>query len=186
MVSDLATRLLGSPDLFDRRKPYHSINFITAHDGFTMYDLVSHNEKHNIMNGENSRDGENHNSSYNHGVEGETNDYEILKLRKRQIKNMMNFLMVSQGVPMILMGDEAGRTQHGNNNAYCQDNSLSWMDWKRVDKFEDLNNYVKKIIKFRREHEILRNEEFYDFYNIRTCSLRIFSVYGPGLKKQLF
>lgn len=164
MVSDLATRLLGSPDLFDRRKPYHSINFITAHDGFTMYDLVSHNEKHNIMNGENSRDGENHNSSYNHGVEGETNDYEILKLRKRQIKNMMNFLMVSQGVPMILMGDEAGRTQHGNNNAYCQDNSLSWMDWKRVDKFEDLNSYVKKIIKFRREHEILRNEEFYDFY----------------------
>lgn len=164
MVSDLATRIVGSPDLFDGRKPYHSINFITAHDGFTMYDLVSHNQKNNLMNGENNRDGENHNNSYNHGIEGETEDKEIVKLRKKQMKNMINLLMLSQGVPMILMGDEIGRTQDGNNNAYCQDNIISWMNWEREEKFSDLLRFVTKMIEFRKQNKILCNEDFFDYY----------------------
>lgn len=162
-VKDLATRIVGSPDLFSKydRKPYHSINFITAHDGFTMWDLVSYNEKHNYENGENSRDGANDNYSWNHGVEGETRDPKINSLRKRQIKNFMLLLMMSQGVPMLLMGDEFARTQRGNNNAYCQDNELNWVDWSRKEKYSDIFNFTKKLIKFRKEHHALKRPHFF-------------------------
>jgi len=162
-VRDLATRIVGSPDLFGKydRKPYHSINFITAHDGFTMWDLVSYNEKRNHANGEHNRDGENHNSSWNHGVEGETTDKKIIELRKRQIKNFMVILMLSQGVPMILMGDEMGKTQKGNNNAYCQDNEINWLDWSKLEENRDIYNFVKNMIKFRKSHPSLKRSHFF-------------------------
>ncbi len=130
-VSELATRLSGSSDLYEQsgRRPYASINFVTAHDGFTLADLVSYNDKHNDANGEDNRDGENHNLSWNCGVEGPTDDRRILDLRDRQRRNLMATLMLSQGVPMICGGDEVGRTQKGNNNAYCQDNEISWTNW---------------------------------------------------------
>lgn len=162
-VKDLATRVIGSPDLFSKydRKPYHSINFITAHDGFTMWDLVSYNDKHNYENGEESRDGANDNYSWNHGVEGETRDPVINSLRKRQVKNFMLLLMLSQGVPMILMGDEFARTQKGNNNAYCQDSDLSWVDWSRKEKYSDIFNFTKKIIQFRKKHHSLKRPHFF-------------------------
>ena len=130
-VSELATRLSGSNDLYAHsgRQPYASINFITAHDGFTLHDLVSYNDKHNDANGEENRDGENNNLSWNYGVEGPTDDPAIIAVRERQKRNLLATLLLSQGVPMISHGDELGRTQLGNNNAYCQDNELSWIDW---------------------------------------------------------
>jgi glycogen operon protein len=162
-VADLATRISGSPDLFAKpgRNPYHSINFITAHDGFTMWDLVSFNEKNNFLNGENNKDGTNDNYSFNHGIEGETEDLSIIKLRKKQIKNMITILMISQGVPMFLMGDEFCNTQFGNNNAYCHDNEISWIDWSRLEKFEDVFLFFKKMINFRKEHTCLRRKHFF-------------------------
>ncbi|MEG0584224.1 MAG: isoamylase [Cetobacterium sp.] len=162
-VSDLATRVIGSPDLFSKygRKPYHGINFITAHDGFTMWDLVSYNEKHNLANGEDNRDGENNNNSWNHGIEGETDDPNIIALRKKQMKNMVVILMISQGVPMILMGDEMAKTQNGNNNAYCQDNDTNWIDWDRKEKFIDIFNFFKNMINFRKIHKALKREKFF-------------------------
>lgn len=162
-IRDLATRIVGSPDLFvkNKRRPYSGINFVTAHDGFTMWDLVSYNDKHNLSNGENNMDGTNENYSWNHGVEGETEDLEIIKLRKRQIKNMMVILFVSQGVPMLLMGDEMGKTQNGNNNAYCQDNLTNYLDWERKEKFEDIHSFVKSMIKFRKNHKALERGQFF-------------------------
>lgn len=162
-VTDLATRIAGSPDLFERRgrKPYHSVNFVTSHDGFTLWDLVSYNNKHNEANGENNKDGTDANYSFNHGVEGETNDMKIIKLRKQQIKNFITILMVSQGLPMILMGDEFCRTQLGNNNTYCQDNQISWVDWSRKNKFEDIFEFTKKMINFRKKHCALRRDRFF-------------------------
>ena len=162
-VKDLATRIVGSPDLFSKydRKPYHSINFITAHDGFTMWDLVSYNEKHNYENGEDGRDGANDNYSWNHGTEGETRDPRINALRKRQMKNFMLLLMISQGVPMLLMGDEFARTQKGNNNAYCQDNELNWIDWTRKEKYSDIFNFTKNLINFRKIHHALKRPHFF-------------------------
>ena len=128
-------RLTGSSDLYqaDGRDPFASINFVTAHDGFTLRDLVSYNEKHNEANGEDNRDGTDDNRSWNCGVEGETDDPQILALRARQQRNLLATLLLSQGVPMLLGGDEFGRTQHGNNNAWCQDNELSWYDWEHDD-----------------------------------------------------
>ena len=132
VVSELATRLSGSSDLYEQsgRRPYASINFITAHDGFTLADLVSYNEKHNEANGENNQDGENNNISWNCGVEGPTDDPSVLELRERQRRNLFTTLFMSVGVPMISGGDELGRTQHGNNNAYAQDNEISWTHWE--------------------------------------------------------
>ena len=132
-LAEFAYRFTGSSDLYEgtARKPYASINFITAHDGFTLRDLVSYHEKHNEANGEDNRDGESHNRSWNCGVEGETDDPRVLALRNRQVRNFLTTLMTSQGVPMLLGGDEIGRTQHGNNNGYCQDNEISWYDWER-------------------------------------------------------
>ena len=130
-LGEFALRFTGSSDLYeaDNRRPIASINFVTAHDGFTLNDLVSYNDKHNEANGEDNRDGESHNRSWNHGVEGPTEDGEVHELRERQKRNILTTLLLSQGVPMIAHGDELGRTQQGNNNVYCQDNELSWIDW---------------------------------------------------------
>ncbi len=162
-VGEFASRFMGSSDLFKHngRRPSHSINFITAHDGFTMRDLVSYNDKHNDANGENNRDGDNHNNSWNCGVEGPTDDLEIRKLRLRQIRNLLATLLLSQGTPMVLAGDERGRTQMGNNNAYCQDNPVSWIDWTPSDDADDLLSFTRSIIALRKAHPILRRRDFF-------------------------
>lgn len=148
MVDEFAARILGSPDIYRQpdRETYRSINFVTCHDGFTLHDLVSYNEKHNEDNGENSRDGSNDNHSWNCGVEGVTDDPAIAELRQRQIKNLLTALFLSQGTPMLLMGDEVQRTQLGNNNAYCQDSEISWFDWRLVEKNADLLRFVRGLI----------------------------------------
>ncbi|MFZ4556819.1 MAG: glycogen debranching protein GlgX [Pseudanabaena sp.] len=158
-VGKIAQCLQGSPDLYAwaGRAPATSINFITAHDGFTLMDLVSYNHKHNEANGENNNDGSNDNDSWNCGWEGATDDVAINALRHRQIKNAIAMLMVSQGVPMLLMGDEVGRTQNGNNNTYCHDNELSWLDWDLQTKNAEILEFVKHSIAFRRSHPVLRN-----------------------------
>ena len=147
----LASRLLASPDIFahEQREPEQSINFVTCHDGFTINDLVSYNEKHNLANNEQNRDGHNHNLSWNCGVEGPTDDLAVEQLRKRQIKNLFTINLLAMGVPMILMGDEVRHTQHGNNNAYCQDNEISWFDWTLLDKHADIHRFVQRMIRFR-------------------------------------
>lgn len=184
-VSDLATRIVGSPDLFGGygRKPYHSINFVTAHDGFTMWDLVSYNEKHNHGNGEHNNDGENHNNSWNHGVEGKTLDPKIIDLRKRQVKNFMVILMLSQGVPMILMGDEMGKSQNGNNNAYCQDNELNWLDWGKLEENNDIYQFVKKMIKFRKSHSALKRSHFFTDKDINGNGIADITWHGIKANK---
>ena len=145
---DLADRLVGSPEIYghEEREAEQSINFVTCHDGFTLNDLVSYNEKHNEANGEDNRDGTNDNRSWNCGVEGPTDDPAVEKLRNRQVKNFLTVTMLSLGVPMILMGDEVRRTQSGNNNAYCQDNEISWFDWTLVTKHADLHRFVTLLI----------------------------------------
>lgn len=159
-IGDVAQRIQGSPDLYawSGRAPATSINFITAHDGFTLMDMVSYDGKHNEANGENNNDGTNDNDSWNCGWEGLTDDIGINTLRRRQIKNALAILMVSQGVPMILMGDEIGRTKHGNNNTYCHDNQLNWLDWNLLEKNADLFNFSKNCIAFRKAHPVLRNQ----------------------------
>jgi len=159
MVGAMAQRLQGSPDLYQwqQRGSAASINFITAHDGFTLMDMVSYNGKHNEANGENNSDGSNDNYSWNCGAEGETDNPDINRLRIKQIKNAVTMLLVSQGTPMILSGDEMGNTQWGNNNAYCQDNEISWIDWKLLNKNKEIFNFFKKIISFRKSHPVLRN-----------------------------
>jgi glycogen operon protein len=158
MVSALATRLCGSPDLYQtsNREPYHSINFITCHDGFTLADLVSYNRKHNETNGEGNCDGETENHSWNCGHEGPSDDAAVLELRARQVRNFFTLLLVSHGVPMLLSGDEHGRTQNGNNNAYCQDNEISWVDWDRAAHQKDLTSFLRRLIRFRHAHPILK------------------------------
>jgi isoamylase len=162
MIGPMATRLAGSSDLYEHagRAPYCSINFITSHDGFTLNDLVSYKEKHNLANGENNRDGDNHNCSDNYGVEGPTKRKVVEVLRIRQIKNMLSTLLMSQGVPMIVMGDEVRRTQKGNNNAYCQDNAISWFNWNLVNRNQRLLNYVQGLIKIRKSLPTLRRKRF--------------------------
>lgn len=155
-VWEMSERIQGSPDMYSGRGTGASINFITCHDGFTLLDLFSYNEKHNYANGEDNRDGANDNYSWNCGVEGETDSVEINQLRHQMVKNAVTILMVSQGVPMILMGDEIGRTKGGNNNTYCHDGPINWLDWNLVDKNSDLLNYFQKIIAFRKAHPILR------------------------------
>lgn len=179
-LSDLAYRLTGSSDLYknDGRKPYASINFVTAHDGFTMHDLVSFNDKHNIANGEDNQDGTNDNNSWNMGVEGPTNDPAILKARQIQIRNFLATLMLSQGVPMICGGDEIARTQFGNNNAYCQDNELSWYDWTRAKEQGDLLEFVAKLIELRKKHPNLRRRNFYQDRAIRNSIVKDIAWYG--------
>jgi glycogen operon protein len=162
-VGELASRLSGSSDIFapGGRGPTASINFITAHDGFTLRDLVSYNEKHNEANGENNNDGESHNRSWNCGVEGSTDDPAIRALRRRQMRNFLATLFFSQGVPMLVAGDEIGRTQRGNNNAYCQDNEISWLDWDLDDEARTLLAFTQDVIALRNKHPLFRRNTFF-------------------------
>jgi glycogen operon protein len=163
MAGALATRLCGSADLYEAsgRRPFHSVNFITCHDGFTLWDLVSYNDKHNEANGEDNRDGSNDNLSWNCGEEGPTTDPEILRLLRRQAKNLLATLFLSQGVPMLLAGDEFLRTQGGNNNAWCQDNEVGWLDWSLADKHADFLRFTRMLIALRRRHPALRRRDFF-------------------------
>jgi glycogen operon protein len=163
VVRDMAYRLTGSSDLYEHtgRKPYASINFVTAHDGFTLHDLVTYNEKHNEANGEANTDGSDHNLSWNCGAEGETRNPEVRELRSRQMRNFMTTLFISQGVPMLLHGDEIGRTQGGNNNAYCQDNELSWMPWEWSPEQTAMLTWTKRAVRLMREHPVLRRRRFF-------------------------
>jgi isoamylase len=165
-VRDLGYRLTGSSDLYadDGRRPFASINFVTAHDGFTMADLVAYNRKHNDDNGEDNRDGTDDNRSWNCGAEGPTDDPAVLALRARQIRNLLVTLLLSTGVPMLVAGDELGRTQHGNNNAYCQDNEISWLDWSLVDSPHgtELRGLVRQLIALRRASPVLRQRAFFE------------------------
>jgi glycogen operon protein len=158
---EMLWRIQGSPDLYSNRSTEASINFITCHDGFTLNDMVSYNEKHNEANGEGNRDGANDNNSWNCGAEGNTDNEEINSLRKRQIKNAAALLLLSRGVPMILSGDEFANSQMGNNNAYCQDNKISWLDWNDLEKNKDVYEFFKKVIAFRKEHPVMRRKDFY-------------------------
>jgi glycogen operon protein len=162
-LGEFAHRFVGSPDLYalNGRRPNASINFITCHDGFTLNDLVSYNEKHNDANGENNQDGESHNRSWNCGVEGETDDREVLQLRERQRRNFLATLMLSQGIPMLLSGDEFGCTHGGNNNTYCQDSELSWLCWELSEGNEDLINFTRELIYFRRQHPVFRRRKWF-------------------------
>jgi glycogen operon protein len=162
-VGDFATRFAGSADLYERdgRRPFASINFITAHDGFTLADLVSYNDKHNEANLEDNHDGTDDNRSWNCGVEGPTDDPEVLALRARQQRNFLTTLLLSQGVPMLLAGDEMGRSQGGNNNAYCQDNAISWFDWDLDQADQDLLAFARRLIEFRHDHPVVRRETFF-------------------------
>lgn len=162
MVPLLATRMAGSADLYqeDGRAPFHSINFVTSHDGFTLMDLVSYNEKHNEANGENNADGGNDNHSWNCGEEGPSSNPAVNRLRKQQMKNLAAILLLSQGVPMILAGDEMGRTQQGNNNPYCQDNEISWLNWGLLRHHRDLFRFFKHLIAFRKQHTTLRRRTY--------------------------
>ena len=166
-LGEFASRLTGSADLYEHsgRRPVASINFVTAHDGFTLHDLVSYNEKHNEANGEDNNDGESHNRSWNSGAEGPTDDEEVLAMRARQQRNFLTTLLLSQGVPMILHGDEMGRTQQGNNNSYCQDSELSWVHWDEVD--EDLLNFTSMLTKLRADHPTFRRRRFFDGRPVR-------------------
>jgi glycogen operon protein len=168
-VSELATRLAGSNDLYAHsgRQPYASINFVTAHDGFTLHDLVSYNEKHNDANAEENRDGENNNLSWNNGAEGPTDDPGINAIRERQKRNLLATLLLSQGVPMISHGDELGRTQQGNNNAYCQDNEISWIDWNLTDEQKRLLDLTSKLVAFRLSQPALHRRKYFQGRSIR-------------------
>jgi isoamylase len=161
-LPEFGSRLTGSSDLYqaDSRRPVASINFVTCHDGFTLRDLVSYNRKHNEANGEQNKDGTDDNRSWNCGVEGPTPDPAVNDLRQRQVRNFLTTLMLSQGVPMMTAGDEMGRTQQGNNNAYCQDNEVSWVDWENAD--ETLVAFVSTLIKLRSEHPAFRRRRFFD------------------------
>jgi isoamylase len=181
-IGEMAYRLTGSPDLYQTtgRRPYASINFITAHDGFTLNDLVSYNEKHNEANGENNHDGDNNNHSWNCGAEGPTDDPEIEMLRARQRRNFMTTLFLSQGVPMLCGGDERGRTQKGNNNAYCQDNEISWLNWEFDEKQNALLEFTKKLIRLRREHPVFRRPKFFQGRRIHGSEIRDVMWFNEG------
>ena len=181
-IGELAYRLTGSPDLYQHngRRPYASINFVTAHDGFTLNDLVSYNDKHNEANGEDNRDGDNNNHSWNYGVEGPTDDPEINQLRRQQRRNFLTTLLLSQGVPMITAGDEWARTQQGNNNAYCQDNEISWLNWNLDDEQKALLEFTKRLIQLRRDHPVFRRPKFFQGRRIRGSEIRDVMWFNPG------
>jgi len=181
LIGELAYRITGSSDLYARsgRKPYASINFVTAHDGFTLHDLVSYNSKHNEANGEENRDGTDNNRSWNCGTEGRTDDPEVNQLRARQKRNFMATALLSQGVPMLLAGDEIGRTQGGNNNAYCQDNEISWVDWtpQRIDR--DTFGFVRQLIALHKEHPVFRRRKFFQGRKIKGAEIKDIVWLGP-------
>ena len=178
-LADFGFRFTGSSDLYqaDGRRPYASVNFVTSHDGFTLGDLVSYNEKHNDANGEDNQDGESYNRSWNCGVEGSTGDPDVRALRDRQKRNFLATLLLSQGVPMILGGDELGRTQCGNNNAYCQDNEMSWFDWERLDG--DLMGFLTRLIRLRRDHPVFRRRRFFQGVQIMSEELTDIAWFRP-------
>jgi isoamylase len=173
-VPEFASRLTGSSDLYqqDGKRPYASINFITAHDGFTLNDLVSYSEKHNDANGDENSDGSSDNASWNCGTEGPTTDSNINRLRRRQIRNFFTTLLLSQGVPMLNGGDEFARTQGGNNNTYCQDNEISWFSWNRSPEQEVLFAYVSRLVQFRKDHPVFRRPKFFQGRPIRGLEIK--------------
>lgn len=174
VVSELATRICGSSDLYEDsgRRPYASINFVTAHDGFTLHDLVAYEQKHNEANGDDNTDGDDHNLSWNCGVEGPTDDPEIVALRERQMRNFLATLLMSLGVPMIRAGDERGHTQQGNNNAYCQDNEISWLSWELDESQQRLLNFVRRLIQFRAQQPTLHRRKFFQGRPIRGSDIK--------------
>jgi len=174
LMGDFARRFTGSADLYEAsgRKPHASINFVTAHDGFTLEDLVSYNDKHNEANGEDNRDGNNHNRSWNCGVEGPTDDPAIVALRRRQKRNLLATLLLSQGVPMVLGGDELDRTQCGNNNAYCQDNEISWTDWSADARREEFLEFTQRVIHLRRRHPVFSRRRYVRADTVTTEGLK--------------
>jgi glycogen operon protein len=180
-IDDLAFRLTGSSDLYERsgRRPYASINFVTAHDGFTLADLVSYNERHNEANQEGNRDGHDNNVSWNCGVEGPTDDPEVLTLRARQQRNFLATLLLSQGVPMIVAGDEMGRTQLGNNNAWCQDNAISWVDWNLDERRRELLEFTRRLIQLFHTHPVLRRRKFFQGRPVRGAEIKDVSWFRP-------
>ena len=181
-IGEVAYRLTGSPDLYqhDGRQPFASINFITSHDGYTLNDLVSYNDKHNEANGDENRDGDNHNRSWNCGVEGPTDDPKIDILRRQQQRNFLTMLFLSQGVAMLLGGDEFGRTQQGNNNAYCQDNEISWLNWQCDEKQNRLFEFTRKLIQLRREHAVFRRPKFLQGRRVRGGEIKDVMWFNPG------
>jgi isoamylase len=186
-LNDLAYRFTGSSDLYEGtgRRPFASVNFVTVHDGFTLRDLVSYNDKHNEANGEENRDGENDNRSWNCGVEGPTDDPAVLALRARQSRNFLATLMLSQGIPMIPAGDEIGRTQKGNNNAYCQDNDVSWVDWASADK--ELLEFTRRLLDLRRRHPVFRRRRWYQgrpIHGTGVSDIGWFGVEGQPLREE--
>jgi len=190
-IGEFATRLSGSSDLYEQsgRRPYASVNFITCHDGFTLEDLTSYNKKHNEANGEKNNDGANDNNSWNCGIEGPTKDPSIIELRERQKRNFIVTLLLSQGVPMILAGDEIGRSQQGNNNAYCQDNELSWVDWGVDEKKKDLLDFVRKLIRLRREQPVFRRRKFFqgrDIRGLETRDIIWFDINGQEMTDEIW
>jgi glycogen operon protein len=183
-LGDFAYRLTGSADLYETngRLPSASVNFVTAHDGFTLHDLVSYNDKHNEANLDENRDGESHNNSWNCGAEGPTDDAEVNALRARQKRNFLATLILSQGVPMLLAGDELGRTQKGNNNTYCQDNELSWTDWANVD--EGLIAFTAELLRVRREHPTFRRRRYFQGKSLRGQDLQWLNPDGLELSAE--
>jgi glycogen operon protein len=179
-LAEFGSRLTGSSDLYEwgGRRPHASVNFVTAHDGFTLRDLVSYNEKHNDANGEDGNDGESHNRSWNCGVEGPTVDPDIIELRRRQERNLLTTLMLSQGIPMLLSGDELGRTQQGNNNAYCQDNEISWIDWDQIDG--GLLHFTRDLIALRRAHRVFRRRRFFQGRSIHGSDCSDIAWFTPA------
>ncbi|MBV9390204.1 MAG: glycogen debranching protein GlgX [Chroococcidiopsidaceae cyanobacterium CP_BM_ER_R8_30] len=186
-LAEFAYRFTGSSDLYGSRgrRPHASINFITAHDGFTLNDLVSYNQKHNLANGEENRDGESHNRSWNCGVEGETDNPEVLQLRERQKRNFLVTLMLSQGVPMLHGGDELGRSQQGNNNPYCQDNEISWSHWNLQDKDAEFLNFVRQLIYFRCQHPVFRRRKWFQGRAIHGSGVDDISWFNPDGSEML-
>jgi glycogen operon protein len=179
-LGEFAHRLSGSPDLYasNGRRPIASVNFVTAHDGYTLRDLVSYNDKHNEANGEDNRDGDNHSRSWNHGAVGPTDDPGINALRARQQRNFLTGLFLSQGVPMLVAGDEIGRTQHGNNNAYCQDNEISWLDWESADT--GLLYFTVSLLAFRRAHPVFRRRRWFQGRPLHGKEVRDIAWFTPG------
>ncbi|PTX18337.1 glycogen operon protein [Pontibacter mucosus] len=179
MLAEFAERFTGSSDLYknDNRRPTASINFITAHDGFTLHDLVSYNEKHNEANGEDNNDGESHNRSWNCGAEGPTDDPKVLALRAQQKRNFLTTLFLSQGVPMLVAGDELSRSQQGNNNAYCQDNEISWLDWQQADK--ELLDFTRRLIRFSRKHPVFNRRGWFQGRPIKGNNLKDIAWFLP-------
>jgi isoamylase len=185
LIGEVAYRISGSSDLYEHsgRRPYASVNFITAHDGFTLRDLVSYNEKHNEANLDDNRDGENHNRSWNCGVEGPSDDPQINALRRRQMRNLLATLLLSQGVPMLLAGDERGHTQQGNNNTYCQDNELTWLGWELDREAQELLSFARELIRLRCAHRVFRRRSFFQNRAIRGDSVRDIVWLEPGGKE---